>query len=204
MISATTARNWWDNEAFADERYATLRWGGDGTTETIDPTIDAILVILSGFIMEASTVVEIGCGPGRLLHRMARQHPTSQFVGLDISEQMMSLGVDDRPSNVMTKLVTGDGTLEPIEADLVYSVEVFQHLETSLKQNYLRSIADILKPAGVAVIQYVTGAEADGWMAHPETEQAMSKMAKAAGLKVRKTKVESQVHDEWRWMVVSL
>jgi len=204
MISATTARNWWDNEAFADERYATLRWGGDGTTETIDPTIDAILVILSGFIIKASTVVEIGCGPGRLLHRMARQHPTSQFVGLDISEQMMSLGVDDRPSNVMTKLVTGDGTIDADNFDLIYSVEVFQHLETALKEKYLRTVGSMLKSNGIAVIQYVTGAEADGWMAHPETEATMNKMARAAGLKVKKSKVPFQVHDEWRWMVMSL
>jgi len=203
MTHTTTIRNWWDNEAFADTRYATLSWGGDGNLDTVGPTIDGILANLAAFMMEDSTVVEIGCGPGRLLHRMARQHLTSTFIGIDISEQMMSLGVDDRPSNVMTKLAAGDGTIDDIEADLVYSVEVFQHLDAEVKQNYLRSIANILKPNGVAVVQYVTGAESDGWMAHPETEAAMAKMVKAAGLKMRRAKVNFQIHDEWRWLVMS-
>jgi len=204
MISSSTARNWWNNEAAADQRYATLAWGGDGTMDTVAPTIDAILTNLSTFVMEDSTVAEIGCGPGRLLHRLARQHPSSQFCGFDISEDMMSLGVDDRPSNVMTKLVAGDGTIDADNFDLIYSVEVFQHLETALKEKYLRTVGSMLKPNGIAVIQYVTGAEADGWMAHPETEATMNKMARAAGLKVKKSKVPFQVHDEWRWMVMSL
>lgn len=204
MISKNTARNWWDNEALADERYATLRWGGDGSAEAVEPTIEAILTNLAPFIMEESTVVEIGCGPGRILHRLARQHPTSQFVGFDISESMIGLGVDDRPSNVMTKLVGGDGAIEPVEADLIYSVEVFQHIEPAVKQAYLESIAANLKANGLAVIQYVTDAEHDGWMAQPETEQAMTKMARNAGLKVKRTKVQFQIHDEWRWMVMSL
>lgn len=204
MISNNTARNWWNNEALADRRYATLHWGGDGSDETIDPTINAILTNLATFIMEQSTVVEIGCGPGRLLHRLARQHPTSTFCGFDISETMIGLGVDDRPNNVMTKVVPGDGQLEPIEADFIYSVEVFQHLEPHLKQAYLSSIAKSLKPTGVAVVQFVTDAENDGWMAQPENEQTMAKMARSAGLKIKRTKVQFQVHDEWRWMVMSL
>lgn len=204
MISSSTARNWWNNESAADQRYATLAWGGDGTLDTVGPTIDGILTNLSTFMMQESTVAEIGCGPGRLLHRLARQYPSSQFFGFDISEDMMALGVDDRPSNVMTKLVPGDGTIDSDNVDFIYSVEVFQHLETDLKQKYLETIASLLKPTGVAVVQYVTGVEGDGWMAHPETEAAMSKMARTAGLKVKKVKVPFQVHDEWRWMVMSL
>lgn len=204
MISTSTVRNWWNNEAAADQRYGSLAWGGDGTDETVAPTIEAILNNLSTFVMEASTVAEIGCGPGRLLHRLARQHPTSQFVGFDISDEMISLGVDDRPTNVMTKVVAGDGTIDHESVDLIYSVEVFQHLETAVKQKYLETVASLLNPNGVAVIQYVTGVETDGWMAHPETDAAMTKMARTAGLKVRRMKVPFQVHDEWRWMVMSL
>ena len=55
------------------------------------------------------------------------------------------------------------------------------------------------------MVQYVTGAESDGWMAHPETEAAMAKMVKTAGLKISKrVKVNFQIHDEWRWLVMSL
>ena len=38
---------------------------------------------------EARSVLEIGCGTGRNLQRMAEAHPALRLTGIDISEQML-------------------------------------------------------------------------------------------------------------------
>jgi len=202
MTNSATQRNWWNNEAFADERYRTLAWGGDGTAEQVAPTIDAILENLRSFIRPGITVVELGAGPGRIINRLARMFPDTNFVAVDISEAMISLGVDDRPNNVMTKVCDGTALPDDVTADLIYSVEVFQHLDAHTKQSYLTSIRKCLTDDGVAVIQYVEGLDEDVFVCHPETAANMRAFIKDAGLKLKKTTVPNRIHDEWRWLVM--
>ena len=204
MTLPTTARNWWNREAYADERYRTLAWGGDGTPEAVAPTIDAIitnLVTIMATMPADIAVLELGCGPGRILHRFARLYPFETFHGADISDEMMALGIDNRPDNVTTHLVDGS-SLPDLKADLIYTVEVFQHIDHATKRAYMHAIADTLTPKGVAVIQYVAGIDEGLIVNHPETEANMKSLVRDAGLKVKRITVPNQVHDEWRWMVV--
>lgn len=207
-----TMRELWDHEAVVDERYATLAWGGDGSPEQVQPTIDAIIENLTSVLARGPAemmVLEIGCGPGRLLHRLARAFPPVFFCGFDVSAEMLALGEWDRPANVM--VVQRDGTslttgfAEGREGfDFIYSVEVFQHIDLEAKADYLRQISKILTPDGLVLIQYVHGyGPSEGPLHHPIDEVTFAALVKSAGLKVRKIKVPNQVHDVWRWVVVS-
>ena len=209
MTLPTTERNWWDNEALGgDPRYATLAWGGDGTADQIMPTIGLILenltLIQSRLENTSPRVLEVGCGPGRILHRFARLFPFDECVGLDVSPQMLALGNRDRPGNV--KVVVGDGRLIPVEEigmfDLIYSVEVFQHLDHDTKKAYLTEIGRALTDNGLAVIQYVEGEDPDVIMHHPIPAKQMAALVKSAGLTVTRIIVHNHIHDDWRWMVV--
>lgn len=204
MTLPSTARNWWNREAYADERYRTLAWGGDGTPEAVQPTINAILKNLTSItstLPDPATVLEIGCGPGRILHRLARLYPDWQLHGADVSDEMVDLGTLDRPPNV-TVHVTDGTSLPDLKADLIYTVEVFQHIDHATKRAYMHAIADTLTPKGLAVIQYVVGIDEGFIVNHPETEANMKSLVKDAGLKVKRITVPNQIHDEWRWMVV--
>jgi len=207
MTLPKTARNWWDREAHIDERYATLAWGGDGTPEAVEPTMKAIIdniFHLTTRLDVFASALEIGCGPGRILHRVARLHPDTSFIGIDVSDEMMSLGAKDRPANVIKLLCDGETFPNVGQVDLIYSVEVFQHLAADTKRAYLREIAHALTPKGVALVQYVEGIDEDLLVNHPETEDNMKMWAREAGLKVKRVTVPHRIHDEWRWMVVGL
>jgi cyclopropane fatty-acyl-phospholipid synthase-like methyltransferase len=207
MTLPTTARNWWDREAHIDERYATLAWGGDGTPEAVEPTMAAIIDNLCHVMSKLdffSSAMEIGCGPGRILHRIARRYPDMAFIGIDVSDEMMALGAHDRPANVIMQLCDGETFPDIGQVDFIYSVEVFQHLAADTKRAYLREIRNALTPKGVALIQYVEGIDEDLIVNHPETEDNMKTWARDAGLKVKRITVPNRVHDEWRWMAVGL
>ncbi len=205
-------RTLWDHEARTDERYAARRWGGDGSPEQVDPTIAAILANLDYVHTYAGgrtlnltpSVMEIGCGPGRLLEPFARANPGSHFYGVDVSPVMLDLWpADRRPTNVTLGPVgMGDGC-ESI--DFVYSVEVFQHLDRDEKARCLDRIRGMLSPMGVAVVQYVVGDWSETAWDHPASEALMIRMVAAARMAVllplRNTLCS--VHDEWRWMVMT-
>lgn len=197
------SEQFWDNEAVVDERYATLAWGGDGTPAQVQPTIDAILRNLEAGIRECNghsimRVKEIGCGPGRILHRFARQRPDWLFTGTDISDRMLALGEADRPKNVEVTRARAPGSAT---YDMVYSVEVFQHLQAETKQCYLHWIAQELEPEGVAVIQYVHGFDWGLEANHPEHDANMQAWATRVGFEILDLDL-APIHDEWRWMVL--
>jgi ubiquinone/menaquinone biosynthesis C-methylase UbiE len=56
-----------------------------------DPAIDALLA--AGAFGHASSVVELGCGTGRLAERLLRRHlpPTATYLGVDVSSTMVEL-----------------------------------------------------------------------------------------------------------------
>ncbi len=39
---------------------------------------------------QAQTLLEVGCGTGRNLHRLTRRHPRLQLIGLDVSADMLA------------------------------------------------------------------------------------------------------------------
>jgi SAM-dependent methyltransferase len=47
---------------------------------------------ISGLLPEGGTVLDLGCGSGRLLARLARGRPDARVVGLDLSEPMLETG----------------------------------------------------------------------------------------------------------------
>lgn len=97
-----------------------------------------------------STVVEIGCGIGRLTCAIAPEVGTVH--AFDISSEMLAIARDYVPSNAQLHLTSGCD-LSPVtnaSADLALAYCVFQHL-TSLAdfQSYLREMSRVSKKGGV-------------------------------------------------------
>lgn len=207
----STMQELWAREAREDERYATLAWGGDGTPEAVQPTIDAILANLDRFMpVDGMNVLDIGCGPGRILHRLARSRPTCSFIGMDISPEMVDLGAHDRPDNVgvVAPVLPEAAASAPARFDLIYSVETFQHMPPEAKQAWFQAIAQLLVPGGTAVIQYVPGDPNPSdrpHLNHPEPVRTIAKYVKDAGLKQNKRAAAEldRVHDVWEWLVLT-
>jgi SAM-dependent methyltransferase len=100
--------------------------------------------------------IEIGPGVGRVCLAMAEHF--ERVLGVDVSAEMVrrarELVADPRVT-----FEIGDGaTLRPVPdacADLVFSFTVFQHIpKVSVIEGYLAEAARVLRPGGVAALQW--------------------------------------------------
>ena len=122
----------------ASETDAFLRFCG------IDPSSDG-------------TVLEIGCGVGRMTRRLSELF--GSVIAVDVSEEMLCRCRNNLSahSNVVYELVNGDGTLEGIgddEVDVVFSYITFQHVPTRAAQlRYFEECARVLRAGGRLAVQ---------------------------------------------------
>jgi SAM-dependent methyltransferase len=109
-----------------------------------------------GFAVRGGTVVEIGCGVGRVTR--ARAARAESVVAVDVAEEMLAHARELNPELTNVRWVLGDGaTLEPVadaRADGVFSHVVFQHLpDPALTLGYVQEIGRVLRPGGWAAFQ---------------------------------------------------
>jgi ubiquinone/menaquinone biosynthesis C-methylase UbiE len=98
------------------------------------------------------TCVEIGCGAGRLTAALADDF--RRVIALDVSQDMIDRARTRAPSGVEFHQV--DGPVIPLiddEADGVFSVHVFQHLESrGVLAAYLTEARRVLRPGGTLMV----------------------------------------------------
>lgn len=79
-------------------------------------------------------VIDLGCGPGEILIRLARLRPNWQLLGVDGSAAMLDAGMDaiaesGRESQItLLQALLGDETLPEASAGLVISNSLLHHL----------------------------------------------------------------------------
>jgi trans-aconitate methyltransferase len=80
-------------------------------------------------IVPGATVLEIGCGPGGLLARLAGQHPDAEFVGTDIDSRMIDYAqVHHVHENLRYELADFAQRRPTVIADFAYSIDVLHHV----------------------------------------------------------------------------
>lgn len=100
----------------------------------------------------AASIVDLGCGPATVLHKLAQRRPDLSLMGVDIDEAMLSIARRRLPR---ARLLQGSIDTVPIEdksADVVISSMVFHHLEHPVKQTAFREAKRILKPGGLFLL----------------------------------------------------
>jgi SAM-dependent methyltransferase len=155
-------RRFWDEAAerdaffYVDDR---LRYG--------DPDLEAfwaegpkvvarVLDIVGARIEPGDTVVEIGCGVGRLTRALAAS--AERVVALDISERMIELARRHNAHLDGVEWIVGDGeSLAPVadaSADACFSHVVFQHVpDPRITLGYVREMGRVLRPGGWSAFQ---------------------------------------------------
>jgi SAM-dependent methyltransferase len=102
----------------------------------------------------AGTVVEIGCGAGRLSRQLAATFP--KLVGLDVSPDQLELAraaVAQTPAATEFRLATGARLpCANGEADAIFSTHVFQHLPPKLVESLLIDCGRVLAPGGTLML----------------------------------------------------
>ncbi len=115
---------------------------------------DSFLIQKLGDLKERS-VLEIGCGTGRITEFLARRFKT--VAGIDISEEMIRVGKERLKNLPNVRLLATDGLSYPFPSlsfDFVFSFIVFQHMpDTATIRKNFEEISRVLKDGGIGKIQ---------------------------------------------------
>jgi ubiquinone/menaquinone biosynthesis C-methylase UbiE len=149
----------WDSLA-ASPREATGATAGGGSEQEVHNLLELVSVGAQ------DDVLEIGCGIGRLGLDLASH--CRHWTGADISIKMLAHASDRlrRLSNVgLVHLPSvGLGGLPANAFDVVYSINVFAHLDEIDRWRYVQDASRVLRSGGRLYIENIDLESEEGWM----------------------------------------
>jgi SAM-dependent methyltransferase len=197
---ATERQDWSDEEFFAS-----------GERHVAEEILTDMTNICQGMDPRQMTVLEIGCGAGRVTRALAKLFGTVYAV--DISGEMVrqaraALGAWPNArvfqnNGADLAVVTDEAGTAPA-IDFAFSTIVFQHIPSrDIIENYVREVHRLLKPGHLFKFQVQGGAglEAqpdDTWLGASFTEQEARAMAGRCGFEMRYHYGEGQQYF-WLW-----
>ena len=102
---------------------------------------------------QLTSVLDFGCGAGRVLAHFSRLAPAAHCAGCDVDAAAVRWAADRRPGQDWA--VSSFEPPLPFAAerfDLIYSVSVFSHLSGGLQERWLRELRRVLAPGGMALL----------------------------------------------------
>ena len=189
-----TGQHEWSDREFWESGEITMR----------EDILNDLANICGGRDPKEMTVLEIGCGAGRVTRAFARFFGTVYAV--DISREMVTharRAVRDFPqariyrnngkdlSAVRRHWWNRFGIGAGVQVDFIFSTMVFQHIPSrEIVENYVRDAHRLLRPGGLFKFQ-VQGAPlsrldpGDSWVGATFTEQEARDMARRCGFEMR-------------------
>src|SRR5678816_2698583 len=110
--------------------------------------------LISGVNIERDhNILDIGCGTGTLVVNLKRQYGSAQVVGLDPDQKALRRArIKAARTSVSVQLDQGFADQLPYEKesfDHIFSSFMFHHLNEQERENMLREVLRVLKPAGL-------------------------------------------------------
>jgi len=164
LVGVTEAhmREFWDRRAdedalyFVDNRLEYGRADADRFWASGPLDLDTLLGSLGVTIAPSDSIVEIGCGVGRLTRPLSAR--AARVTALDISGRMLALARHHNPQLENVDWLHGDGSslagIDDACADGCVSHVVFQHIpDPAVTLSYVRDMGRVLRPGGWAAFQ---------------------------------------------------
>lgn len=155
-------------------------WYERGRDRGYHAMIDDLEVDLLGDYVDGKDVLEVGCGTGLILDRVAQRAKSA--VGIDISQGMLHKAVA-RGLNVAQGSVT-DLPFADESFDVVYSFKVLAHIKDI--DRALREMARVTRRGGVLLLEFY----------NPYSLRYLAKRAAGPG-KISKKTDESAIYTRW-------
>ncbi|HKP12676.1 MAG TPA: class I SAM-dependent methyltransferase [Blastocatellia bacterium] len=134
-----------------DEEHFGDRWGHP---ESFQPLLEVRRRFIDPYFIPGSTVLEIGSGGGRWTQYF---QPAGHLIVVEFNPESFAYLRHRFPDLPFTAYQTGGYEMKGVataSVDLVFTFDVFVHLEPEGIGAYLIEIERVLKPGGVAVIHY--------------------------------------------------
>lgn len=131
---------------------------------------------ISRVIRSGDTVLDLACGPANQLVQVARLNPDCQFIGVDLSEEMLDKAEGLIAEQGIRNIELRKGSIDDLSAfanhsmDAVMSTMALHHLpHTGVLQDTCKEAARVLKPGGgvyMADFGRLKSAESIDYFAH--------------------------------------
>ncbi|HEY0605771.1 MAG TPA: class I SAM-dependent methyltransferase [Herpetosiphonaceae bacterium] len=135
---------------------------GQSVLSSLESHVLPLVPVLADRLESGIRMLDVGCGSGRILHRLAERYPNSQFTGLDLSSEAISTArseaADKGLRNVefrIRDLSTFDETAEPAAFDFITTFDAVHDQAQPL--NVLKGIYRALSDDGVYLMQDISG-----------------------------------------------
>ena len=115
-----------------------------------DQTHQAVLTLAASIVHQPESILDVGCGTGRLLRRAYRYWPEAQLIGVDPANGMIEWAKLLTPN---ATFFTGMGEALPLQdasVDLALSTTSFHHWQDQAAG--IREIARVLRPGGYFIL----------------------------------------------------
>ncbi len=124
----------------------------------VNALTDSILPLMSGLteqLEQGIDVLDVGCGSGRALCRMAAEFPNSRFTGYDFCDDAVKAGRDEAASQGLSNVRFEARDVSKIgEKEKFDFITAFDAIHDQAKPDaVLREIAAALKPGGTFLMQ---------------------------------------------------
>lgn len=108
------------------------------------------------------TLLDVGCGTGWLLNRLARVHP-AEYHGLDVSENMLAVAEEKHiPGAVFVQGVADRLPYADNSFDVVTCIQSFHHYPDP--DRAMREVLRVLKPGGLYLLSDTGVGGLAGWI----------------------------------------
>jgi len=107
---------------------------------------------------EFQSMVDIGCGDGFLLKKLAEKYPSKKFVGLDLSERAIGfaklLNASDETSKMNVEFICRDLIREPLNRrfDMATCVHVLEHIRPESLSEFLAAVGELINNQGKFIV----------------------------------------------------
>jgi ubiquinone/menaquinone biosynthesis C-methylase UbiE len=178
-----TAQQDWKDEDFFESGRSTVR----------EEILTDMINICQGKDPKQMTVLEIGCGVGRVTRALAEVFGTVH--GVDVSGEMIRQAREGNAEVANAHFHQNNGAdltvLGEIQPDFCFSSIVFQHIPSrEVIESYVGEVSRVLKPGGLFKFQ-VQGDETlqteqgDTWLGVPFSDEQAVEMAERCGFEPR-------------------
>lgn len=161
--------------------------------------LDLIIPAIAPAVHVGSTIMDFGCGIGRLAIPIAKHFSDANMMGVDISNTFREDAIRDAGLAGVSErcyFMAAIDTKLPIDA--AYTMLVLQHLTSEMKQAYIKRIARALNKGGIFRFQYVEG-DADTFLTHDAKFIDVADWLRDAGLEVASVDY-NLIEPRWTWI----
>ena len=115
-----------------------------------DKTHKAALALAASIVHQPESVLDIGCGTGRLLRRAYRYWPEAQLIGVDPAQGMIEKAKLLTPNATFFTAMAESLPLKDNSVDLAISTTSFHHWQD--QSAGIREVARVLRPGGYFIL----------------------------------------------------